>query len=225
MHPILALVGHVLYPAVGVLLGLLGFATLGDNLLGWLLFVAGVVFAAGAIIVTYVLRRNVWEPDALATGTNARASRQSLWLLATGLIAVSVLSPLEFWYRDTPDLPVALVEMKGVCLACVGGILFAWAWSRRRALYANLSSAREQPIKQSQPFRFTRHPDYFGCLLAALGLALGYASVWGWAALLFLLLPAIIWRVRVEDEVLAERFGRQFQEYAASTKRLIPGIW
>jgi len=59
----------------------------------------------------------------------------------------------------------------------------------------------------------------------ALGLALGYSSFLGFISIFFILMPAVIYRIRVEDGLLAENFGTQFEKYAQKTKRLIPGIW
>jgi len=78
---------------------------------------------------------------------------------------------------------------------------------------------------QSGPYRFIRHPAYAGYLLMALGLVLGYSSVLGFVSILFCLLPAMIYRIRVEDRMLADHFGTQFEKYAQKKKRLFPGIW
>jgi len=78
---------------------------------------------------------------------------------------------------------------------------------------------------QSGPYRIIRHPAYAGYLLMALGISLGYTSLAGCASSLFFLLPAVIYRIRLEDRFLVEHFGAQFDQYARRTKRLIPGIW
>jgi len=82
-----------------------------------------------------------------------------------------------------------------------------------------------QLLVQSGPYRFIRHPAYAGYLLMSLGLALGYSSLAGLAAMLFLLLPSIVYRIHVEDKMLAEHFGDEFKTYAARAARLIPGLW
>src|SRR5512141_877780 len=81
MHQIGVLIVRVFAPALGVLLGLLGFATLGENILGWLLFVAGVAYAAGTIIAGYMLRKATWDPHASGVPSQAEASDPSFWLL------------------------------------------------------------------------------------------------------------------------------------------------
>lgn len=59
----------------------------------------------------------------------------------------------------------------------------------------------------------------------ALGLGVGYSSIAGLVAILALLLPSLIYRIRIEEKLLAEHFGEAHREYARRTKRLIPGIW
>ena len=57
------------------------------------------------------------------------------------------------------------------------------------------------------------------------GLSLVYGD---WPALAILLvLPAgvLIHRIFVEEAVLAEVIGRAYTDYAARTKRLVPGLW
>ena len=78
---------------------------------------------------------------------------------------------------------------------------------------------------QSGPYEFIRHPAYAGYVLIALGITVGYSSLAGLILIPVLLLPAVIYRLSIEDKFLAQRFGDQFNAYAKKTARLIPGIW
>ena len=74
-------------------------------------------------------------------------------------------------------------------------------------------------------YRFIRHPSYTGLLLRYLGFGLAFAN-WLSAALIFLpLLGATVYRIRVEEAALRERFGDEFLSYSRATKRLIPGVY
>ncbi len=219
MHQIAILFVRILAPALGVLLGLLGFATLSANMLGWFLFIAGVVYAAGAIIVAYILRRNFWEAQALGLVTHAEAGDRSFWWLTAGVAAVFFLSPLEFLYLRASGAAADWMEIAGICLTLLGGLTYLWARRSRREQPAG------QPLRPAGPYRFLRHPAYAGFLVTGLGLVLGYTSLWGCAALLLILLPAVLWRVHVEERLLLAYLGPQFGEYASKTKRLIPGVW
>jgi protein-S-isoprenylcysteine O-methyltransferase Ste14 len=82
-----------------------------------------------------------------------------------------------------------------------------------------------QRVVDRGPYRWVRHPSYTGILLLMAGLSLVYGN---WPALAVLLvLPAgvLIHRIFVEEAVLTEVIGRPYTDYAARTKRLVPGVW
>lgn len=82
-----------------------------------------------------------------------------------------------------------------------------------------------QQVVDSGPYRWVRHPSYTGILLLMLGLGLASGN---WPALAILLvLPAgvLIRRIFVEEAVLTEVIGQAYTDYAAHTKRLVPGVW
>jgi protein-S-isoprenylcysteine O-methyltransferase Ste14 len=74
-------------------------------------------------------------------------------------------------------------------------------------------------------YRYLRHPSYTGGLLAFIGVALAFRS---WLSLLLFTLtylPAILHRIRVEEQVLAGYFAEEFQDYRKQTRRLIPFVY
>ncbi len=83
----------------------------------------------------------------------------------------------------------------------------------------------EQPLCTGGPYRWIRHPAYGGFLAMSLGLAAGYTSIIAGLAVPLLLLPGLVYRMRVEERLLIEQFGKDYLDYAARTRRLIPGLW
>ncbi len=74
-------------------------------------------------------------------------------------------------------------------------------------------------------YNHIRHPLYLGSLLSFLAIAMVFNS---WGALLLMILitvPAVIYRINIEEELLSRHFGNDFREYVNKTKKLIPGIW
>jgi len=216
----------IVAPALAICLALLGLETLQDNLLGWFLLVTGIAYAAGIVISYYVREERFWESRLKGLVTAEEQADYSFWFITLGMMAAFYLSPLEYLYI-APLLPrAAWMEASGLGLVILGSVLFVWA---RRILgegySGHISIKQGQELTQSGPYRFIRHPAYLGYLLMALGLALGYSSLAGLAAIPLILIPTAIFRIRVEDKILAEHFGAQFEEYARKTKRLIPGIW
>lgn len=73
------------------------------------------------------------------------------------------------------------------------------------------------------PYRFVRHPAYTGMLLANIGFVLFFLNIYAVLSLLFLLIPAILWRIHIEEINLYKLDG--YSKYAVTRKRILPFIW
>ncbi len=70
-----------------------------------------------------------------------------------------------------------------------------------------------------------RHPMYLALLLHAAGQALALPNAAAGPSYLVAMAAIVALRLRPEERMLREAFGRDWEEYAARTKRLLPGIW
>ncbi|MBK8418404.1 isoprenylcysteine carboxylmethyltransferase family protein [Candidatus Villigracilis saccharophilus] len=211
---------------LAILLALLGAATIRSNLLGWFLLVLGSTYFFGVIIVYWIRRIQFWRPRAKGEFVKEEQNDWSFWLIVIGMISVFYLPPLEYIFLPAALPCMVWMQATGLTFIILGSVLFIWARRMLGKFYSGHVSVIEgQLLMQSGPYRFIRHPAYAGYLLMSLGLALGYSSLAGLAATLFLLLPSVIYRIRIEDKMLAEYFGNEFKAYAARVARLIPGLW
>jgi len=216
----------IVAPGLAILLALLGLETLHSNLLGWFLLLIGILYIVGIARDAYVRKDEFWGPKQPGDNLPEERGDRSFWPIALGIVVVFFLSPLEFLYFAAFQPRTVWMGVIGVGLVLWGSTLFVWARRTLGIHYSgHVSVKKEQELVQSGPYRLIRHPAYAGYLLVGFGLALGYASFWSFVSILFILLPAVIYRIRVEDRLLAEYFETQFEQYAHKTKRLIPGIW
>jgi protein-S-isoprenylcysteine O-methyltransferase Ste14 len=74
-------------------------------------------------------------------------------------------------------------------------------------------------------YRYVRHPAYSGLLLGTLGCVTLFASVLGLGAFVLLVIPAMLYRIRVEELALTDQFGEEYTEYCRQTRRLIPFVY
>ena len=216
----------VVAPIMAMLLALLGVETLPTNPLGWFLLLVGVIYTVGVVIVYVIRKERFWESPLHGAPTHEERGDRSFWFITLGILAPFYLSPLEYIYL-TASLPRnAWMSFSGVGLVVLGIALFVWA---RRALgksySGHVSVKTGQTLVQSGPYRLIRHPAYAGYLLMALGISLGYSSLAGLASILVLLLPSLIYRMKVEERLLTKHFGEAYCQYADVVKRIIPGIW
>lgn len=83
---------------------------------------------------------------------------------------------------------------------------------------------QEHQLVREGPFRWVRHPTYLSMILelAAIGLLLQsrFASLAG----LVMFVPTLLWRIRIEEEALVEKFGAAYVAYRRETPAVFP-LW
>ncbi len=114
----------------------------------------------------------------------------------------------------------------GIALAVVflaGVTIRGWAIRQFGVQYSHrVIRISEGGLVSSGPYRLLRHPAYAGMLLANIGFT-GYFASPASVAALTLLIAAILWRIRVEEEILIE--SPRYREFASTRRRILPGVW
>lgn len=70
-----------------------------------------------------------------------------------------------------------------------------------------------------------RHPLYLGSLLSFIALPMVFNSWGGMLIILLTTIPALIYRVNIEEEFLIRHFGDEYLDYMQKSQRIIPWIW
>lgn len=151
-------------------------------------------------------------------------SLAALWIGIGVAITAAVFAP-----RFAPNLAFGLTKTT-VCLLIglfAAGLALRW-WAiltLGRLFTVDVAIARDHHLVIKGPYRFVRHPSYAGMMIAFTALAATFQN-----GLSVLLLPGVIsialaYRIRVEEKALRAAFGADYQRYAQTTKRLIPGVF
>jgi len=74
-------------------------------------------------------------------------------------------------------------------------------------------------------YRCLRHPAYLAYLCLLVGFPLTFGSIGGLACALASGVPALIYRIRIEESALERWFPDEYPVYRAKTRRLIPFLW
>ncbi|HTW82085.1 MAG TPA: isoprenylcysteine carboxylmethyltransferase family protein [Terracidiphilus sp.] len=94
-----------------------------------------------------------------------------------------------------------------------------------KAFSANVAIRSTQTLQRSGLYSVVRHPSYLGMEIIFLA-----AGVWGhnWGSLaVMIVLPtlSVLYRIHMEEIALRSAFGAEYEDYARTTKRLIPGVY
>jgi protein-S-isoprenylcysteine O-methyltransferase Ste14 len=135
-------------------------------------------------------------------------------LLFTANIVVAFLDP----FRSM------VFAVAGKALIVVSAVLFVYTVAYlRRGFFGETEPVLEHLVTGG-PYRFCRHPLYLSFIVLIFGLDLWLGSVLGVAHTLLLSMPSAVYRARVEDRLLREKFGAEWAAYAERVGFLLPKL-
>jgi len=129
-----------------------------------------------------------------------------------------------FAFADYPLHPIPLLS-GALCL-----ILGLWLFHRSHVdLGTNWSITLEVREKHqlvtNGVYRWVRHPMYLALLIYSLGQALVLPNWLAGPSYGVAIVLVFAFRLGPEERLMLEEFGKDYQAYMATTKRLIPGVW
>jgi protein-S-isoprenylcysteine O-methyltransferase Ste14 len=109
----------------------------------------------------------------------------------------------------------------------VAGVVVRWTaiLTLRRFFTVSVTIREGHQLIRSGIYSVVRHPAYTGSILSFFGLGLAFGNWFSFAAVAIATIAGFSYRIRVEERALTEHFGDAYREYAAETKRLIPGVY
>ena len=74
-------------------------------------------------------------------------------------------------------------------------------------------------------YKHLRHPFYLSAVLNTFSIAFIFSSLGAVLLVLVAVIPAILYRINIEEEFMCRHFPNEYPFYIQTSKRLIPGIW
>jgi protein-S-isoprenylcysteine O-methyltransferase Ste14 len=173
--------------------------------------------AAAAFVAAYL----VWvlSEARITVGTPTQSAAETRTLVPYAVARVTTALTAAYFAPVLPD-KIGIV-LAGVFAA--GVTLRAWAIHELGVQYSHrVVRIAEGGVISSGPYKVLRHPAYAGMLLANIGFV-GYFSSPASIAALTLLAAAVLWRIRIEEDILAE--SPRYRAFANTRCRIVPGVW
>lgn len=182
-----------------------------------------------AAIVVYLLAETL-ATRARNRNTDGEKTRDggSLVLILLSLLVALAIALLGRRFVPALELPGPVLVWAVVgAPVCVAGMALRLSAIRTlgRAYSTVVTIQPGQEVVTDGPYRLVRHPAYTGLLLMALGAGIACGHAVAIAASVALPLPALVYRIRIEEPVLVRGLGESYGAYARTKKRLIPGVW
>ncbi|MEA1962126.1 MAG: isoprenylcysteine carboxylmethyltransferase family protein [Bacillota bacterium] len=148
-------------------------------------------------------------------------------------LQLSFIAALFFATIDFVEIHVTRVIVWEPYVIYIGFILFLiscyvrWSGFRSIGKYFNPRVAVYQYHKLivEGAYRRIRHPLYLGSFISFIAIPMVFNS---WGAMLIIVcltVPALIYRIRIEEEFMIKQLGEDYENYQKVTRKMIPGIW
>lgn len=175
-----------------------------------------------ALEIGLVIRDNARGKSTTASDKGTRY--MNFIAITVGIFAAAILNGVQKFVFPGGKSPA--VFFVGIVIMLLGMVLRYWAVATLGAFFrTTIETDQDQKVVSSGPYRLIRHPSYCGWLLVCLGYGI---AVQNWLSVLvavMLPLGALLFRIQVEESVLASSLGNAYLEYQKKTKKLIPWIW
>lgn len=135
-------------------------------------------------------------------------------------MALSFTTNLIVCFLD--PFEILVLEEIGVALLVCGALIFVYVLIYLRSGVFGETKPKLDFLITKGPYRFCRHPLYLSFIIMFLGIDLMFRSVMGIVFTLILSIPSVIYRAKIEDELLRNKFGEEWENYADKVGFLFP---
>jgi protein-S-isoprenylcysteine O-methyltransferase Ste14 len=148
-----------------------------------------------------------------------RRDTRARWGIALEAIGFACVWSAWAWARE----PGAWRWAVAVPLLAAGSLL-SWTSARTLGKQWRFDAAlnTDHELVQSGAYRVVRHPIYASMFAMMLGTGFLIARLWLLAAAIAFFVAGTEVRIRVEDALLASRFGERFEEYRRRVPAYVP---
>jgi protein-S-isoprenylcysteine O-methyltransferase Ste14 len=137
----------------------------------------------------------------------------------------AMIAPLITSFMKHGRLPVGAGWLGAAGMTAGLGLRF-WAARTLGESYTRTLRVREgQRVVSGGPYGLIRHPGYAADILIFLGYGLAWTNVAGVLATVIPISVAYAYRIEVEEAMLRQLLGPEYEGYAARTARLLPGVY
>ena len=186
--------------------------------LKYLTLVTSVAWWVSEIAVAIIRRSKPWSLG---------QDKLSYWVVWLSFL-LSILAAVSVSKLDVGRIGVLSPFLGYIgCLIISAGVIIRWiaVAALGRQFTLQVAIVKDHKLIDRGIYGSLRHPAYLGSLASFIGLGLALENWIGLLVVIALPLGAVLYRISVEEKVLRDHFGMQYEEYCRRTKRLIPRVY
>lgn len=160
------------------------------------------------------------------TTDNKGTDKFSVLLILIASFISIVWSEAEWAYINNASSGNTILTAAGFIMVTGGIALRIWAIIVLGSHFTvTVRLNEEHRVISKGPYAVLRHPSYSGAFFAITGSAFFLNAVSAIFISIIAMIIAYYFRIKSEEKLLTDYFGKSYTDYARNKKRLIPFIW
>jgi protein-S-isoprenylcysteine O-methyltransferase Ste14 len=157
-----------------------------------------------------------------------QSSYKILYVITIGSLTLGIFIGIFLKFDNWLGLYHASIwfPIMGICLLMLGLWIRLTAINQlKRYFTINVAIRDDHRLIRDGLYRYIRHPAYAGGILSFIGCGLCYGNILSFLIIAVPYVLLILNRIKLEEVVLAGKFGSDYIEMQKKTKKLIPFIY
>jgi protein-S-isoprenylcysteine O-methyltransferase Ste14 len=184
--------------------------------------------AACLMLAVWMLAEFAIHSLGMRQAKGARREWPSSIGIVVSFVIVAVFSTLDaVWFHVTTLDPQHVAPRAvGLALLLLGaGLRVVTRLYLGRQFSGFVQTSESHTLVTTGIYHYLRHPAYSGSLLIVFGFPLALGSLGALACSVLFGVPAIVYRIYIEEQALLRWFGDDYAAYRTRTRRILPGLW
>jgi len=159
--------------------------------------------------------------------TTTRKDFISKWLNLTGMTLCLLIAFIDYFYKLTFFYSNFFIT----CIIIGSFIIFASVVIRlisiktlKKQFTKELQITKNHQLIKDGIYKYIRHPAYSAMIFTGIGASIFYQSILGLLSCIFILIPTIIYKIKIEEKYLSDLFNEEYAIYKSRVKAFIPFI-
>ena len=162
--------------------------------------------------------------------SSVKKDRTTISFILAITISVAIAIPLSFYLNGIGFLKIVLshkILMVLTIFFVFIGMMIRWfsIITLNKYFSTNLTIVDGHTLCKGSLYKYIRHPSYLGATISFVGVGLYFSNLISFCIIVSSIVIGYIHRIRNEEKMLINHFGKEYVDYQNETKMLVPFIW
>lgn len=184
-----------------------------------------IIFCFFWIVSEIILNRIKILKDNVNTKVKDNNSLAVIWIAVFLSVIISIIFTEVLEIGNILKYKLVLIIFSFILIIIGSLIRYKAIFILKKAYSVNISISKNQKIIKKWLYKKVRHPGYLGMLISFIGLGLSFRNFYALIVVIIINILSLLNRINLEEKIMKEHFGYEYEKYCKETFRLIYKVY